>query len=102
MTTDQYPRRHPIASFRQMGDEGGLVVLPTRSEVKVLNPVGVKIFSMLDGTHSEERLAEAVAEEFEIGLEQAREDVGLFLGELRRNGMLVDEAQAGAITEEAR
>ena len=102
MTMDQYPRRDPKASFRQMGDEGGLVVLPNRNEVKVLNPVGIKIFSMLDGAHSEGQIAEAVAEEFEIGLEQARGDVDLFLGELRRNGMLVDAAQAGAITEETR
>jgi hypothetical protein len=102
MTTDQYPRRNSMASFRQMGDEGGLVVMPDRNEVKVLNPVGIKVFSLLDGAHSEAQLAEAVADEFEIGLEQASEDVALFLGELRRNGMLVDEAQAGAITEEAR
>ena len=102
MTTDQNPRRNPKASFRQMGDDGGLVVLPTRNEVKVLNPVGIKIFAMLDGSHSEGQIAEAVAEEFEIGLEQAQDDVGLFLGELRRNGMLVDEAEAGTITEETR
>lgn len=102
MTTDQYPRRDPKASFRQMGDEGGLVVMPNLSEVKVLNPVGIKVFSMLDGTHSEGQIAVAVAEEFEIGLDQAKADVSLFLGELRRNAMLVDEAQAGAITEETR
>ena len=60
------------------------------------------VFSMLDGTHSEGQIAVAVAEEFEIGLDQAKADVSLFLGELRRNAMLVDEAQAGAITEETR
>ena len=102
MTTDQYLRRHPEAAFRPMGDEGGLVVMPTQREVKVLNPVGIKVFSMLDGTHSEAQIAEAVAEEFEVAVEQAAEDVSAFLGELRRNGMVVDAEPTGADTKETR
>jgi hypothetical protein len=94
MTTEHHPRRHPEAAFRPMGDEGGLVVLPMQREVKVLNPVGIKVFSMLDGSHSEAEIAAAVAEEFEVEVEQAAEDVKLFLGELRRNGMLLDEARS--------
>ena len=50
------PRRHPEAAFRAMGDEGGLVVLPTRREVKVLNEVGMRVFAMLDGTHTEDEI----------------------------------------------
>ncbi len=85
-----YPRRHPDTAFRQVGDEGGLVVLPGRSEVKVLNPVGIAVFSRLDGTRDVEALAAAVADEFEIELFQAREDVIAFLSELQREGMLAD------------
>jgi hypothetical protein len=102
MKTEQYPRRHPEASFRPMGDEGGLVVLPTQRVVKVLNPVGIKVFSLLDGDHSEAQIAEAVAEEFEVAVDQATEDVSAFLAELRQNGMLVDEARANATAEETR
>ena len=102
MTTDQCPRRHPKASFRPMGDEGGLVVLPNEHEVKVLNPVGIKVFSMLDGSHSEGQIAEAVAEEFDVPVAEATDDVRAFLGELRRNGMLADEARAAAGAEEVR
>ena len=102
MTTDRYPRRHPEAAFRPMGDDGGLVVLPTQREVKVLNPVGIKVFSMLDGSHSEAQIAEAVAEEFDVAVEQATEDVKAFLGELRRNGMVIDAEPTGAGTKEAR
>ena len=102
MTTDQYPRRHPKASFRPMGDEGGLVVLPNEHVVKVLNAVGIKVFSMLDGGHSEGQIAEAVADEFDVPVAEATDDVREFLGELRRNGMLADEARAGAGAEEVR
>ena len=86
------PRRHPDTAFRQVGDEGGLVVLPGRAEVKVLNPVGIAVFSLLDGTRDVDALAARVAEEFEIDLPQAREDVVAFLTELQREGMLADQA----------
>ncbi len=82
------PKRHPDTSFRQIGDEGGLVVLPGRAEVKVLNPVGIAVFSKLDGSRDIDALVAAVAEEFEIDEAQARDDVVSFLNELQREGML--------------
>lgn len=89
-----FPRRHPDTAFRQIGDEGGLVVLPGRAEVKVLNPVGIAVFSRLDGSRDVEALAAAVADEFEIELGQAREDVVSFLTELQREGLLADASAA--------
>jgi len=83
-----HPRRHPDSAFRKIGDEGGLVVLPGRAEVKVLNPVGVAVFALLDGSRDVDELAAAVAEEFEIHAEAARRDVLDFLEQLRENGML--------------
>ena len=102
MSEDQYPRRHPEAAFRPVGEEGGLVVLSTQCEIKVLNPVGIKIFSMLDGTHSEVQIAEAVAGEFEVSAEKAADDVRDFLGELQRNGMLLSGEETETTTEGSR
>ena len=93
-----YPRRHPDTAFRKIGEEGGLVVLPGRAEVKVLNPVGIAVFSRLDGTKDVDALAAAIAEEFEIELAQAREDVIAFLTELQREGMLADAAALNETT----
>ena len=87
-----YPRRHPDTAFRQIGDEGGLVVLPGRAEVKVLNPVGIAVFSLLDGSRDLDTLAATIAEDFDIELAQARQDVVGFLTELQREGMLADGA----------
>jgi len=87
-----YPRRHPDTAFRQVGDEGGLVVLPGKAEVKVLNPVGIAVFALLDGSRDVDALAATIAGEFEIDLAQAREDVIAFLTELQREGMLADAA----------
>jgi hypothetical protein len=82
------PRRNADCAYREIGDEGGLVVLPGRSEVKVLNPVGLRIYSLLDGTRTVDEIVEAVTAEFAVSAEDAREDVRVFLGELAAQGML--------------
>jgi hypothetical protein len=88
------PRRNPDTSFRRIGDEGGLVVLPGRAEVKVLNPAAIQIFSMLDGKHTAEEIATTVAAEFEVSYENALADLKAFLAELSEHGMLAVEAEA--------
>lgn len=82
------PCRNPDCAYRAIADEGGLVVLLGRSEVKVLNPVGVKVFSMLDGKNTVEDIVASVTAEFEVSADIAREDIRAFLGELAKNGML--------------
>ena len=66
------------------------MVLPGRSEVKVLNPTAIRVFSLLDGQHSPEEVAREVAEEFDVPPEQALADVRAFVDELERHGMLAD------------
>ena len=90
-----FPRRHPDLAFRQIGDEGGLVVLPGRAEVKVLNPVGIAVFALLDGSRDVDTLVAAVAQEFDVEPSQARTDVVTFLTELQREGML-DETSSNS------
>lgn len=92
MSQGSRPRRATEASFRPMGEEGGLVVLPMKREIKVLNPVGILVFSLIDGTRSEAQIADIVAEQFEVSAEEATRDVSEFLEELRRNGMLAEES----------
>ena len=94
MPAQSFPRRHPDTAFRPVGDEGGLVVLSEKSEVKVLNPVGIKIFELLDGQHSTDRIATLVAEEFEVSKEEALVDVNDFLAQLQANGMLAEGAES--------
>ncbi len=85
-----HPRRAPGSAFRVVGDEGGFVVLPSRSEVKVLNPAGALIFSLLDGEHSREQIRDAVSSEFDVPKEQALRDVDAFLADLEDHGMLAN------------
>lgn len=85
----RHPRRHPDVAFRPMGEEGGMVVLPARSEVKVVNETGSTILSLLDGERSPEDIAAVVAERFDVTPEQALADVREFLAEAEREGMIV-------------
>lgn len=71
-------------------------MLPGRAEVKVLNPVGIVVFALLDGSRDVDALAATVAEEFEVGIPEAREGVLAFLRELHESGMLADPADAPA------
>ena len=93
MSEAVFPRRHPDTAFRQIGDEGGLVVLPGKAEVKVLNPVGIAVYALLDGTRDVDALARAVAETFDVDSDTARRDVEAFLDDLRQAGM-IEEAVA--------
>ena len=91
LSLDARLRRHPDSAFRPVAEEGGLVVLPGRAEVKVLNPVGIRIFGLLDGNHSVAEIAEAVAAEYEVSNEEALDDVRSFLDVLGEHGMLAGE-----------
>ena len=91
MSNVRNPRRSPEASFRPFGKDGGLVVMPMRREVQVLNPVGIRVFSLLDGTRSEAEIVGVVLEEFEVSPEDAARDVAEFLEQLRGAGMLADD-----------
>jgi len=94
MDMDDRPRRHNDSSFRKVADEGGLVVLPGRAEVKVLNPAAIKIFSMLDGEHTRAEIARAVCEEFDVSEEDALRDVSVFVDVLASHGMLMESEAA--------
>ena len=89
MALPTHPKRNSSTAFRKVGDEGGLVVIPGRSEVKVLNPVGIAVYGLLDGSHSIDEIVRTVIDEFEVEPTQAREDVLAFLNDLAGHGMLV-------------
>ena len=90
---DARPRRHPDSAFRPIAEEGGLVVLPGRSEVKVLNPVGIRIYGLLDGSHSVAEIAGVIVSEYEVAEADALQDVRAFVDELQTHGMLAGEGR---------
>ena len=71
------------------------MVMPDRGNVIVLNPVGIKIFSLLDGRHPADEIVAAVIDEFEVSEDDARQHLAAFLDELTREGLLIADAEPG-------
>ena len=75
-----------IAS-RQIDGEVLLVDLQ-RSTLQVLNPVGARLWDLIDGRRTLADLAEALSAEYAVGLEQARADVQTFCEDLLHRNVL--------------
>jgi hypothetical protein len=95
MSVQDKPKRHSGHAYRSIGDEGGLVVVPNQSKVQVLNPVGIKVYGMLDGTHTRDEIVRAVMDEFDVEEQTARTDVDAFLDQLDKEGMLASGDSGG-------
>lgn len=94
VSMDSRPSRSPGTAYRDVAGEGGLVVLPGKAEVKVLNPVGSRVFALLDGEHTVAQIVAAVTDEFDVDRARAAEDVQQFLAELAAAGMLETQGSA--------
>ena len=81
-------RRSSDCAFRSVGDDGGLVVRPARSEIKVLNAVASRIYELLDGTRTRAQILSTIVAEYEIDEQQAEQDLDDYLAELERESLL--------------
>ena len=82
------PKRHPTAGFRVF--EGGetTIVMPDGSYIHVLNPMGTRIWELMDGVRSETEIVDLLCQEFEADRGQVVKDVREFLSSLEANRML--------------
>jgi hypothetical protein len=84
---------------RQIGGE--TLVVPVAGHVMdlesiyVLNPVASRIWELLRSPTTADRIAEIVANEFEVSLQRAAEDVVEFLDALRARGLIQDATEGG-------
>lgn len=56
--------------------------------IYTLNQVGTRIWQLIDGRASVAQIADAIHQEFDVGREQALEDVLDFLGSLQAAGLI--------------
>ena len=74
---------------------GELILVPIRQDAGdlacfySLNPVGARIWELLDGQRPVGDIAVTIVEEFEVDLEKAARDALRFLGRLEELGMVV-------------
>ena len=72
---------------RAVGEEGVLVHLDNGS-VLVVNEVGLHVVKLLDRPCSRENLAENIASEFDVSIEQAASDLAVYLEQLDAEHLL--------------
>jgi len=81
ISLENIPSKNPAVVGRIVHDEA-VIVLPTKGQVKVLNEVGARIWSLIDGTHTVRDIIAVIFAEFAVSEEQAKNDTYVFLVQL--------------------
>jgi len=69
--------------------EGEAVILSMETKVlRGLNPVGSRIWELIDGRRSVEEIAHLIIQEFDVQPEEAAKDVRSFVDELLGRGLV--------------
>ena len=88
MIDNQYPIPSPNLVGRMVGDEA-VLVLPGQGQVKVLNEVGARVWSLADGSRTVLEIIRAICQEFEVDETRADADVKEFVGIMVQKGILI-------------
>jgi len=68
-----------------------MVVVPGRAEVQILNPVGTRVWSLIDGERSVLQIIEALTGEYDVDEDQLERDVREFVASLDQRDMLLQD-----------
>ncbi|MCZ7574613.1 MAG: PqqD family protein [Ardenticatenaceae bacterium] len=85
---DRKPAHHPQTASRVFAGEA-VIITPAENMVRLLNPVGSRIWELADGMGTPEQITLALADEFDVDLSAARRSVAAFLEELSGKELLV-------------
>lgn len=91
--TDTVVRRHSDASYRMI-EGAALIVMPREAKLLTLNQVGSRVWELLE-KQTAAQVARAIAEEFDVGYDDALQDTLRFLAKLFERGMVVAETEGG-------
>ena len=86
-TPASIPTRNPSAVDRLVDGEA-VIVLPEQGTVKVLNRVGSRVWSLIDGKRCVADIAGIICDEYDVSAEQALQDLLAFLAELEARGVI--------------
>ncbi len=76
-----YPEPHPQTAGRVIDGEA-VLILSDSAEINVLNPVGSRIFELVDGDTSLEQIVETIVQEYNVERADAERDALSFIKEL--------------------
>jgi len=81
------PHPHPEIVARVLENEA-VLVLPLRGQIKVLNELGARIWTLIDGVRSTGEIITTLCQEYDTTLETATSDTSEFLTQLAERGMI--------------
>ncbi len=84
---NRIPIHHPRTASRVFSGEA-VVITPAENMVRMLNPVGSRVWELADGTRTLDEIAAVLTVEFETDLPQARASVAAFVDALMEKGLL--------------
>ena len=87
MTLDSSPRQAPNVVSRQIEDEA-VLVHPLQGKVRVLNPVGARVWELVDGQRTLDAISRVIAAEFAVDLTRVQIEVPTFCEDLAQRGVL--------------
>lgn len=64
-------------------------MVPGLGEYNILNPVGTRVWDLIDGKRDVAEIVRLIRDEFDVTPEEAEADVTDFLEDLRKHRMLV-------------
>ncbi len=88
------PCQNPVVIGSPVGDET-VLVLPDKGKVKVLNEVGGRIWSLIDGRRSVREIAALIANEYNVSVSEAEKDTLEFIDSLVTKNVLLVETPPG-------
>ena len=87
ISLEMIPLLNPSVVCRIINNEA-VIVLPAKGQVKVLNEVGARIWSLIDGTHTVGEIIMAIEFEYTVNAEDAFKDISTFLTQLEEREII--------------
>ena len=80
-------KKHSKTAWRTIAGEGVILSLDTK-RLRGLNPVGARVWELIDGQRSVEAIGQQIAQEFEVEPARAHADVERFAQDLLSRGLV--------------
>lgn len=81
------PAHHPRVAARVYSGEA-VILSPSENMVRMLNPVGSRIWELVDGRRTVDEIATVLTTEFDVNYSQARQSTEDFVETLVAKGLL--------------
>jgi hypothetical protein len=82
------PKRSPTVVSRLL-DQEMVLVHPVQGKVRVLNPVGARVWELVDGRRTLDEIVRVIASEYSVDASRVQADVDFFCADLVQRGVLL-------------